>query len=155
MKETIAKLLDCCKAEKENEFTLLLVDLISDKKTEVLTIVAEIIEMKKEHETMNNVPVSVLIAAAGAFGTTIQAIVLPSKIKSSKRQEPTDARHACMVYFYRNQIILTYKKIGMFLGGRDHATVCHALRKHDEIYKSDIYYTMRYDNFLSLVGVAS
>lgn len=151
MRETIEKMLECIHPDKDKEFTLLLVELMPTKSTEILTISAEIIEMNKERRARMNVPVNVLICASTAFDTTLTELVEPDGKVGSRKREKSDARTAAMHYLRKNAVINTLQEIGRFFGGRDHATVAHAMRKHTAIYGSDPTYTKRYDHFISLL----
>jgi chromosomal replication initiator protein len=60
-----------------------------------------------------------------------------AEIRSSgRRPRAAKARHAAM-YIARRVTSFSQSEIGDFYGGRDHATVCHAERRAEELMRKD------------------
>lgn len=58
-------------------------------------------------------------------------------LKSDKRiQKLSFPRQVCM-YLMRRHLFIPYKKIGEYLGGKDHSTVVHGFEKITELLKND------------------
>ncbi len=67
----------------------------------------------------------------------LQFKVRTIELKSEKRaQKLSFPRQICM-YLLRKHLFMPYKKIGDFLGGKDHSTVVHAFSKISGLLKSD------------------
>lgn len=66
-------------------------------------------------------------------------------ISKSRKSEIADARRIIAAICKKNSK-LSLEKIGLKLGGRDHATILSAIRRHDSLYESDKYYVEKFDN---------
>ncbi|MBI1859292.1 MAG: chromosomal replication initiator protein DnaA [Deltaproteobacteria bacterium] len=76
-------------------------------------------------------PDAILRLVAVHFGVKI------NDLKSEKRiQKLSFPRQLCM-YLLRKHLYMPFKKIGEFLGGKDHSTVMHAFEKISDLLKSD------------------
>lgn len=73
-----------------------------------------------------------LLAAVGRrFKLTVQDLLNPGR-----QAEKVKARQIAM-YLCRKQLALSFPQIGMLFGGRDHTTVIHAVKKIEEMVKTD------------------
>jgi nicotinate-nucleotide adenylyltransferase len=66
-------------------------------------------------------------------------------ISTSRKSEIVDARRIVAAICKKNSK-LSLEKIGLQLGGRDHATILSALKRHSSLYESDKYYIKKFDN---------
>ncbi len=66
-------------------------------------------------------------------------------ISKSRKSEIVDARRIVAAICKKNSK-LSLEKIGLQLGGRDHATILSAIKRHDSLYESDKYYVKKFDN---------
>jgi len=62
----------------------------------------------------------------------------------SRKRELVDARHMIMRLLYDSNISLT--QVGIIMGGRDHTTVIHGLKKHADLYDTNTAYRKQYEH---------
>lgn len=65
-------------------------------------------------------------------------------VSKSRKGEIVDARRIFSVICKRNSK-LSLKKIGDYLGGKDHATILSAIKKHDDFYENNKDYIYNFD----------
>lgn len=74
----------------------------------------------------------------GLHNITLQDLKGPSR-----KREITDARHQ-FLYFLREKTKLSLKKIGDYVGGKDHSTVIKSKKTHLELCETDKSYRQLY-----------
>jgi len=82
---------------------------------------------------------SIMHAAADVFKVSVEQI-----LSRSRKAEIVDARRVCMVW-ERHYTDKTLSEIGNKYGGRHHATVIYALKRHQDLYDVDKIYKERAD----------
>lgn len=66
----------------------------------------------------------------------------------SRKRELVDARHMMMRLLHCTNITLTH--IGVLMGGRDHTTVIHALKAHEDLFDTNPAYRNEYEHLKQL-----
>lgn len=85
---------------------------------------------------------AIIEACAEAYGSTYDDV-----ISKSRKAEHVSARHAAAWLLYY-QLPLSLENVGLILGGRDHSSICHALRC------VQVWYETSYSSAHILTGVA-
>jgi chromosomal replication initiator protein len=84
------------------------------------------------------------------YGVTVMDVM-----SKSRKKELVMARQLSM-YFLRKHTSYSLKQVGMYFGGRDHSTVCHALDcisglpEHDEQYKDREHFNIKFSIYKPL-----
>jgi hypothetical protein len=68
--------------------------------------------------------------------------------KKSRKREIVEARQMCMTYA-KNLTTCSLAKIGLNIGGKDHATVLHSVKTVNNLIETDSGYKARYDMILN------
>jgi hypothetical protein len=84
-----------------------------------------------------------LRAAYGANSLFFQELKTIIRNKS-RRRELVDARHMIMRLLHDTNITLV--QIGIIMGGRDHTTVIHGLKQHENLYDTNTAYRKQYEH---------
>lgn len=69
-------------------------------------------------------------------------------LKKSRKRVIVEARQMCMTYA-KELTTCSLAKIGMKIGGKDHATVLHAIKVVDDLVETDRSFKARYDMILN------
>lgn len=77
-------------------------------------------------------------------------ITIKDLMSDSRKQEYVYARHI-IIYILRNRYNFFLKKIGFYLGGKDHATVAHACNRIEDMIKDDSSTKQDIDNILKKI----
>ena len=86
---------------------------------------------------------NILAVVADAFGTTPELILS----RSRKRPNPDARKAATALMMEHPRLRYTQQKMGEVLGGKDHSTIAHNKRQHDNLMETDKRYR---DTFLSI-----
>lgn len=99
--------------------------------------------------TANSTPVRTKDAigvVARAYDVTAAAIV------GQRRSPDVYIPRAIVCWILRNHSLLSLPQIGVRIGGRDHSSIWHAVRKVDELRRRDVSFADRIDELAALAG---
>ena len=87
------------------------------------------------------IPYYIIALAKDVFG------VWPDE--TSRKRQVIDCKRAVVCYLKTSQFNdnISLTQIGAQLGGKDHATIIHHLKKHSHLYETDKNYQKKYDLF--------
>lgn len=75
---------------------------------------------------------------------------LKSITAKSRKREITEKRQIVMCWL-KNNTKKSLREIGILMGNHDHATVLHAVKTYNDLYRTDVEFTKKADDFLNAV----